>query len=145
MSKSKNAWEVGQMRWTTMNRSQIMSRIRGFNTKPERLFEDMLVESGMMGYEKQYGKYHVDFAWVVEKVAVFVDGCFWHYCPKHYKDPKSNTVFWLEKKRRNIEKGKEVEVALIQDGWKIIRIWECEMKSFDVKTLINEIKNRRNK
>ena len=61
------------------------------------------------------------------KVAVFVDGCFWHMCPRHFSMPKVNRSFWREKLKRNVARDREVSASLKKLGWKVIRIWEHEI------------------
>lgn len=60
------------------------------------------------------------------KVAVFVDGCFWHRCPEHGSTPKSNTAYWVRKLDRNDERDRETDARLLSAGWLVIRIWEHE-------------------
>lgn len=61
-----------------------------------------------------------------QKVAVFVDGCFWHGCPEHKTAPKSNAAWWATKIARNIERDRETDTHLAELGWKVVRIWEHE-------------------
>lgn len=58
------------------------------------------------------------------RVAVFVDGCFWHGCPEHFAAPRSNQSYWQPKIRRNIERDAETNHALERAGWRVVRIWE---------------------
>lgn len=60
------------------------------------------------------------------KVAIFVDGCFWHGCPKHGTQAKANARFWRNKIRQNQERDKETNVLLRKAGWKVVRVWEHE-------------------
>jgi DNA mismatch endonuclease (patch repair protein) len=60
------------------------------------------------------------------RVAVFVDGCFWHRCPLHATDPKTNSDYWEPKLRGNVERDKRVERALSAYGWTVVRVWEHE-------------------
>lgn len=60
------------------------------------------------------------------KVAVFVDGCFWHGCPDHRAIPKSNIAFWTTKLKRNAVRDRETDEALVTEGWLVIRVWEHE-------------------
>lgn len=69
-----------------------------------------------------------DFANKKKKVALFIDGCFWHGCPKHFRMPRSNVAFWAGKIRRNRSKDRATTRNLKRDGWRVIRIWEHSLK-----------------
>ena len=60
------------------------------------------------------------------RVAVFVDGCFWHACPEHGTLPKSNAVWWRDKIRTNVARDRRVDLALEDEGWLVVRVWEHE-------------------
>jgi DNA mismatch endonuclease, patch repair protein len=60
------------------------------------------------------------------RVAVFVDGCFWHVCPLHGTMPKSNRAWWADKLQANVERDRRTDVALAEHGWRVLRIWEHE-------------------
>ncbi|MFI6888518.1 very short patch repair endonuclease [Streptosporangium canum] len=60
------------------------------------------------------------------RVAVFLDGCFWHGCPEHHSVAKTNAAYWAEKVRRNRERDAETDLALAEAGWAVIRVWEHE-------------------
>ena len=60
-------------------------------------------------------------------IAIFVDGCFWHACPKCYVEPKSNKDYWLTKIERNVRRDSKISEHLIEGGWKVIRFWEHEI------------------
>lgn len=108
---------------TKGQRSYIMSRVRGRDTAPELRMKKLLVALHFAYQPKNvYGR--PDFANRKEKIAIFVDGCFWHGCAKHYVEPKSNTSYWLPKIKRNIARDKEVNQRLKSLGWRVIRIWE---------------------
>lgn len=62
------------------------------------------------------------------RVAVFVDGCFWHGCPEHYSAPESNGDFWRAKLRRNQDRDRRDNRRLREEGWKVLRVWECEVR-----------------
>lgn len=70
-----------------------------------------------------------DFAFRKERVAVFVDGCFWHRCPTHYRTPKTNAVFWDTKIQENRRRDLRTRRALRKIGWRVVRIWEHEIRS----------------
>ena len=69
----------------------------------------------------------VDFVFRRERVAVFVDGCFWHGCPRHGTMPAGNRAFWQAKLARNAERDRAVTRALRKAGWKVLRIWEHDL------------------
>ena len=69
-----------------------------------------------------------DFTFKKEKVTVFVDGCFWHKCPKCYREPKTNTEFWRNKIETNVKRDRKVTNELRKAGWNVCRIWECRLK-----------------
>ncbi len=113
-------------------RSANMSRIRSKNTKPELLVRKALWSLGYryrIHYKELPGK--PDIALTRLKIAIFVHGCFWHRhknCIEASK-PKTNSEFWENKIRMNIERDKR-NISLIKDlGWKVIVVWECELKN----------------
>lgn len=60
------------------------------------------------------------------KVAVFIDGCYWHGCPEHYVPPKTNPGYWSDKVARNVARDRDTDQRLIQAGWTVLRFWEHE-------------------
>lgn len=66
----------------------------------------------------------VDIAFTKKRLAVFVDGCFWHCCPEHSQIPKANESYWRPKLARNVTRDREVEDALQAVGWAVLRFWE---------------------
>ncbi len=109
-----------------LTRSEIMSRIRSKNTKPEVLLRRALREAGLAGYRLHWGPYHIDVAWPGLRVAVFVDGAFWHW--KSGKLPKTNRPFWRKKFRRNVERAEEANRSLRRDGWIVVRYWDTDKR-----------------
>jgi DNA mismatch endonuclease (patch repair protein) len=103
-----------------------MSRIRSKNTKPEVLLRRALRDAGLVGYRLHWGPYHIDVAWPGLRVAVFVDGAFWH--GKLGKTPKTNPEFWKAKFARNKARDEEATRALRRDGWVVIRYWDTDKK-----------------
>ena len=101
------------------------------NTRPEMLVRQRLREAGLTGYRLQWKKApgRPDIAFPGRKVAIFVNGCFWHRCPHcHPSVPKRNTMFWEEKFRRNVARDQQAIADLEALGWTAITIWECELK-----------------
>jgi DNA mismatch endonuclease, patch repair protein len=70
-----------------------------------------------------------DFAFRREKMAIFIDGCFWHGCPRCYKAPSRNAAFWKKKIVGNRRRDRRVTGELRERGWRVIRLWEHELKS----------------
>jgi DNA mismatch endonuclease (patch repair protein) len=69
-----------------------------------------------------------DFADRKRKIAVFIDGCFWHGCPRHGHYPKSNAQFWKNKILTNKKRDKRFNLKLKENGWRVIRVWEHELR-----------------
>jgi DNA mismatch endonuclease (patch repair protein) len=69
-----------------------------------------------------------DFVFKEVRLALFVDGCFWHGCPRHATKPKTNRAFWKKKLAGNIARDLRVNRALRRAGWRVIRIWECRLR-----------------
>lgn len=80
-----------------------------------------------------------DFVFLRSKVAVFVDGCFWHGCPTHYHAPATRSEFWQSKLRRNQVRDSMVTRQLTEAGWKVVRIWEHTIKS-DLADAVSRIR-----
>ncbi len=101
------------------------------NTKPEMLVRERLRAAGLTGYRLQWKKApgRPDIAFVGLKVAIFVNGCFWHRCPNcNPSMPKRNVEFWEAKFTRNIARDQRALAELDRMGWQAITIWECELK-----------------
>jgi len=108
-------------------RSKIMRAIKSNNTKPEILLRKALSKLGYR-YKAHYGPFKIDIAFPSKKIAIFVDGCFWHQCPWHSHKPKTNKSYWVPKLKRNVLRAKKINVKLRRLGWKVIRVWEHELK-----------------
>lgn len=112
------------------DRQKTMRAVKGKATKLERRLWAMLVGMGVKGWTKNastvIGK--PDVAFVDRKIAIFIDGCFWHGCPHCQRQlPRTNEEYWARKIKRNIELAQIYNSTLRQDGWIVIRIWEHEM------------------
>lgn len=112
-------------------RSRNMQANRRSNTKPEVVLRSALHRLGYR-YRKDLRldlgdvKVRPDIVFTARKVAVFVDGCFWHVCPEHGRQPVTNEWYWTPKLRRNMERDQIVNAALKAAGWSVIRLWEHE-------------------
>lgn len=111
-----------------LTRSENMSRIRGKDTKPEILLRKALWAKGLR-YRLHFDlPGHPDLVFSKSRLAVFVDGCFWHGCPYHYSAPRTRADFWKSKLRRNVLRDMEVEDRLKAMDWRVLRIWQHELK-----------------
>lgn len=114
-----------------------MSRIKGRgNRSTELAIARLFRKNGVKGWRRHlalFGK--PDFAFPATKLAVFVDGCFWHGCPRCYSAPKQNRGFWVAKLGTNRRRDRKVTRRLRALGWKVIRIWEHELASNNVAVL----------
>ena len=114
---------------TSEQRRLNMSRIRGRNTKPERLLRSALHAKGLrFRLHRRDLPGSPDIVFVSQKVAVFVDGCFWHGCPEHGVMPMTNELFWSHKIETNRQRDAKVTSELRALGWRVVRIWEHELK-----------------
>ena len=80
-----------------------------------------------------------DIVFTKRKVAVFVDGCFWHACPEHGSRPKTNSDYWLPKLDRNVARDRATEAKLAEEGWTVLRFWEHEELESVVSRLIQAL------
>jgi DNA mismatch endonuclease (patch repair protein) len=123
---------------TPQQRSRCMSKVKNKNTSLEVKFRKVLWARGFryrLG-RKLLGK--PDLVFVSAKVAVFIDGCFWHACPVHGQEPKSNAGFWSEKLAKNRLRDETVNAGLGELGWTVVRFWEHELKD-DVERCVGEL------
>lgn len=114
---------------TIVQRSYNMSRIKAKDTSIELNFRKYIWEKGLRGYRVNYKlKGKPDIYFLKKRFAVFIDGCFWHKCPKCYIKPKSNNDYWLKKIKGNIQRDKDVNKSLAKMNIKVVRFWEHEIK-----------------
>lgn len=123
-------------------RSYNMSRIKGKDTKPEMLVRKFLFANGYryrLHDKKLPGK--PDIVLPKYKTVIFIHGCFWHGhsgC-KYYKVPQTNTEWWLNKINGNKVNDEKAVKALKKDGWKIITLWECDLKPAKVDQILHSL------
>jgi len=111
-------------------RSYTMSRIRGRGNKStERRVRGALVRAGIQGWELHARGVpgSPDFYFSKARLAVFIDGCFWHSCPRCYRRPKSRVAYWDMKARRNKARDRRMTAALSRGGAKVLRFWEHDI------------------
>ncbi len=126
--------------------SKVMSANKDKNTKPELILRKELWRQGVRGYRLHWKKApgRPDLAFPGNKVAVFVNGCYWHRCPYCALPlPKSNQKFWADKFNNNIRRDKKKVDQLQKTGWKVMTVWECQLQNNDVKC-VDKIKKMLN-
>ena len=110
-------------------RSHLMSQIRSRGNKETELrFVAFLRHAGISGWWRHqplFGK--PDFIFRSVRIAVFVDGCFWHACPRCFKPPQTNRKYWDAKIARNIRRDRTVNRTLRNSGWRVVRIWSHQL------------------
>jgi DNA mismatch endonuclease (patch repair protein) len=136
----------------SLKRSEVMSRIRGKGNRSTELpLASAFRRARITGWRRHLvlklkvkSKHRAaaaaaaavlvtrpDFVFKKERVAVFVDGCFWHQCPLHSKVPENNRAFWKVKLARNVERDRQTNAALRSLGWVTMRYWEHELSNPD--------------
>jgi DNA mismatch endonuclease (patch repair protein) len=129
--------------FTRKKRSEVMSRIRGSENRDTELrLISIFRRYRVTGWRRRtpiFGK--PDFVFPKEKLAVFVDGCFWHGCPKpkHSGLPKSNVEFWTRKFANNVARDRLVTQRLKKAGWRVLRVWECDLVPQREKRIIRRL------
>ncbi len=134
--------------FTQAKRSQVMARIRSRgNRDTELALARLLRAHGIKGWRRQVEirnaecgvrnsvsagsrrllRVKVDFVFPKRKLAIFVDGCFWHGCPWHATNPRQHAAFWRKKLAANRARDRQVNRALRAAGWRVLRIWEHEL------------------
>ncbi|MER7511492.1 very short patch repair endonuclease [Streptomyces lavendulae] len=127
-------WTPPEGSWaSSAARRRNMQAIRSRDTKPERLIRSLLHAQGL--------RYRVaarplpnlrrtaDIVFRPAKVAVFIDGCYWHGCPEHYVPPKTNSGYWSGKVAGNMARDRDTDQRLRDAGWTVLRFWEHEPSS----------------
>ncbi len=128
--------------WDKKKRSEVMSKIRSKNTKPEIALRKALFAKGFryrINYKKLSGK--PDIVFPKYKTAIFVHGCFWHGhegC-KISHIPKSNTEFWEHKISTNRERDRNNIMQILSLGWKVLTVWECEISKNNLPDILDKI------
>ena len=123
-------------------RSKIMSAVHSKQNKStEMKLIKIFKENGIVGWRRNYKvKGHPDFVFPDKKIAIFVDGCFWHGHDCRNTRPADNAEYWQKKRERNMRHDKEITALFENRGWTVIRIWECELKKKNFETLKKKLK-----
>lgn len=114
---------------TRDQRSRCMSRIRGRDTLPELAVRRLVWAKGLRYRTKSKLPGRPDMVFSSARLAVFVDGCFWHKCPIHSVAPKQHAEFWRVKINGNVQRDKRVTSELKRLGWSVMRIWEHRIEA----------------
>ncbi|MFF9065247.1 very short patch repair endonuclease [Streptomyces sp. NPDC014891] len=128
-------------------RRRNMQAIRSRDTKPEQLVRRLLHAQGL--------RYRVaarpvadlrrtaDIVFRPVRVAVFIDGCYWHGCPEHYVPPKTNPGYWSDKVAGNMARDRDTDARLLEAGWAVLRFWEHEAPAECALRIAAEVEKRR--
>ncbi|MEU0307292.1 MULTISPECIES: very short patch repair endonuclease [Streptomyces] len=141
-------WTLPEGSWASSaatRRSMLGNRSR--DTEPELLLRSLVHAAGLR-YRvaaKPLPKMRrtADMVFRPTKVAVFIDGCFWHGCPEHFVMPKTNRLYWEEKIGRNIQRDRDTDNRLTEAGWLVLRFWEHLEPEACAATVIEAVADRR--
>jgi DNA mismatch endonuclease (patch repair protein) len=124
--------------FTKAKRSEVMSRIRGRGNKATEIaLVRLMRKNRITGWRRHLDIFgRPDFTFYKQRVIVFVDGCYWHACPKHSRKPRGNADFWNAKFSRNKARDRRVNRNLRKMGWRVLRIWEHDLAANPVKTVM---------
>ncbi|MFI6004567.1 very short patch repair endonuclease [Streptomyces sp. NPDC051366] len=141
-------WQPPEGSWaSSAARRRNMQAIRSRDTKPEKVIRRLIHAKGL--------RYRIaarplpdlrrtaDLVFRPAKVAVFVDGCYWHGCPEHYVPPRTNPGYWSEKVARNIARDRDTDHKLTEAGWLVLRFWEHEESSLCATKIADAVRERR--
>ncbi|MGW1163120.1 very short patch repair endonuclease [Streptomyces sp. NPDC002513] len=141
-------WKAPEGSWaSSAARRRNMQAIRSRDTQPERLIRRLVHAKGL--------RYRVaarplpglrrtaDMVFRPAKVAVFIDGCYWHGCPEHYVAPRTNPAYWSEKVLRNVRRDRDTDERLTEAGWIVLRFWEHEPSDACAHKIVDIVLARR--
>lgn len=145
---SPEPWVPPEGSWaSSAARRRNMQAIRSRDTKPEQLVRRLVHAQGL--------RYRVaaqplpalrrtaDLVFRPAKVAVFIDGCYWHGCPEHYVAPKTNPGYWSDKVARNMARDRDTDSRLREAGWLVLRFWEHEDSDACALKIVAAVRTRR--
>lgn len=127
--------------WATSSASRrTMQANRRAHTGPELAVRKILHSAGLryrVDFPPLPGKrWRPDIVFQRARLAVFIDGCFWHRCPQHGTQPKSNRTYWSAKLARNVERDRQADADFQNAGWRVLRIWEHEASDVAARTVM---------
>ncbi len=124
-----------------------MSRLGRRDTRPELAIRSLLHRQGLrfridqpLTFDRRR---RADIVFGAQRVAIFVDGCFWHRCPEHATFPRSNAAFWEAKLEKNVLRDRDTDRRLRDAGWHVIRVWEHENPAVAAAMIEGQVKARR--
>lgn len=122
-------------------RSDVMRKVRSRNNKSTELkLIDLFKQNNIKGWRRNYKvKGHPDFVFLNKKIAIFVDGCFWHGHDCRNTRPSDNAEYWKKKRERNISHDKQITNLFESRNWTVLRIWECELKKSNQRQTLERI------
>jgi DNA mismatch endonuclease, patch repair protein len=141
-------WERPEGSWASSAVRRLnMQAIRSRDTKPERLIR-RLVHAGGLRYRVAAKplpslRRTADLVFRPTKVAVFIDGCYWHGCPEHYVPPKTNPDYWSGKVAGNMARDRDTNQRLAEESWTVLRFWEHESPEDCARTILRVVLHRR--
>ncbi len=123
-------------------RSEIMQHVKSSGNKSTEIrLISYFNTHHITGWRRKYNvKGHPDFVFLKRRVAIFVDGCFWHGHDCRNTRPKDNSEYWMVKRNRNIAHDRAVTALFQERGWTVVRIWECELKKKNQAILEEKLK-----
>lgn len=122
-------------------RSDIMSAVHSNKNKSTEIrLIKIFKQNNIVGWRRNYKvKGHPDFVFLDKKIAVFVDGCFWHGHDCRNTRPADNATYWQKKRERNMSHDKEITALFESRNWRVIRIWECELQKKNTELLFSKL------
>lgn len=129
---------------TKRQRSMLMAKVRGRGNRSTELeLVRLMRNAGITGWRRHAAVFgNPDFVFRGPRLAVFVDGCFWHGCPRHETKPRNNAAYWRKKFARNKARDGLVTRTLHKSGWRVLRIWEHELARKRKGRLVARIRAR---
>lgn len=124
-------------------RSEVMKKVRSKKNKSTELrLIEIFKQYSVTGWRRNYPvKGHPDFVFLDKRIALFVDGCFWHGHECRNIKPAEHKEYWDKKRENNIKHDKDVTALFEQRGWTVLRIWECELKKKNEDNIVKMLKN----
>ena len=142
------AWTAPDGSWASSaanRRSMLGNRSR--DTKPERALRSLVHAAGLryrVAAKPLPGiRRTADLLFRPTRVAVFVDGCYWHGCPEHFVPPKTNPDYWQEKIGRNVQRDRDTDARLVEAGWLVLRFWEHQPVQGCAADVVAAVRGRR--